>query len=461
MNRFLLPLLLMLFSVPLFCQVGINTNDPSPASVLDVNSTNGVSYGGFLPPRVNTAQRDAIAVSADDDGLMIYLIEGSERCVQIYDAVLDVWDNVYCMPVNDKPVATISYTGWTIEGQTLTASYTYSDTENDPQDVAATTANFQWVTATDVDGTNITPIAGATSSTFVVTTAQNGFFIAVQIIPEATSGMSPGNVAISDWDGPVTGNAAPEANNVVINGAFAENQTLTADFDYSDFESDAEGTHTYRWFRATDASGAGATAIPSATSITYDLDDTYMNLYIAVEVTPVASAGTLIGAPVMSAWGGPVTPPAAFASDLFISESIEGTYKVIEISNFTGTTINLENYKLKTYANGATTVNNTCTLTNVDLAHGESYVITNNMVVPNADRNYSWSFNGNDAVELTDPSNNPIDVIGEIGNNAYFNEDITLIRIPGSGPNTVFDPAEWTEVGSGSDTSNLGSHTYN
>jgi len=60
--------LLLLFSSTLYAQVGINADNsaPDPSAGLDVKFTNK----GLLPPRMNTAQRDAIATPAA--GLIIY-----------------------------------------------------------------------------------------------------------------------------------------------------------------------------------------------------------------------------------------------------------------------------------------------------------------------------------------------------------------------------------------------------
>ena len=49
-----------------FSQVGIGTTTPNPSSILDVSSTNQ----GFLPPRMTTAQRNAIVSPAE--GLIVY-----------------------------------------------------------------------------------------------------------------------------------------------------------------------------------------------------------------------------------------------------------------------------------------------------------------------------------------------------------------------------------------------------
>jgi hypothetical protein len=59
-------LILALFSVLSYAQVGINTNTPDSSSALDIESTTG----GILIPRLTETQRDAISSPAT--GLMIY-----------------------------------------------------------------------------------------------------------------------------------------------------------------------------------------------------------------------------------------------------------------------------------------------------------------------------------------------------------------------------------------------------
>ncbi len=95
-TRFLLLVSLLCLSAG-FGQVGINTTTPSPASVLDVNASNNGYFGGFMPPRVTIAERNQIATSSADDGLLVFLKDGNERCLQVYDAVMDIWENVYCI----------------------------------------------------------------------------------------------------------------------------------------------------------------------------------------------------------------------------------------------------------------------------------------------------------------------------------------------------------------------------
>ncbi len=76
-------------------QVGINTTTPSPASVLEISSTSdNISYGGFIPPRVPTvATRDLINPSSGDIGLMVF-VETTE-CLQIWNGT--TWEDLYCL----------------------------------------------------------------------------------------------------------------------------------------------------------------------------------------------------------------------------------------------------------------------------------------------------------------------------------------------------------------------------
>jgi hypothetical protein len=78
--------------------VAINTNGapPNPSAMLDVNSTRG----GFLPPRMTTAQINAIANPAT--GLMV--LNTVTNCVEYYNGVS--WQNIACpctTPAPDTP----------------------------------------------------------------------------------------------------------------------------------------------------------------------------------------------------------------------------------------------------------------------------------------------------------------------------------------------------------------------
>ena len=190
-------------------------------------------------------------------------------------------------------------------------------------------------------------------------------------------------------------------------------------------------------------------------------------------------------------------------SELFFSEYVEGwsQNKAIEVYNPTNTTVDLSNYKIERYSNGATnsSAGGITTLTGM-LASGDAFVLTNgetdtgstfgfcdpllislgDMAEPSGSYPTPMHMNGNDAMVLT-KAGAVIDVIGRVGEDpasgawtddaasgftmgTWWTMQHTLIR-----KNTVlygdnngldlFDPsAEWDSLVVGS-WNNLGSHT--
>ncbi len=154
------------------------------------------------------------------------------------------------------------------------------------------------------------------------------------------------------------------------------------------------------------------------------------------------------------------------ASDLFISEYIEGggTNKAIEIYNGTGATIDLANYSLDLYSNGSSTVSATVPLSGL-LANNEVYVIYNSTtpaIVSVGDLKNSTviNFNGDDVIVLNKNSV-LIDIIGLIPQTTSFAADVTWVRNNNiTSGNSVFTLAEWTAFAKDTYTY-LGIHTYN
>jgi len=95
------------------------------------------------------------------------------------------------------------------------------------------------------------------------------------------------------------------------------------------------------------------------------------------------------------------------ASDLFISEYIEGANynKAIEIFNGTGSSVDLSGYTLKLYSNGSTTPTQSLTLSGT-LANNDVYVLAHDsaateiLAVADTTNQTVINFNGNDAVAL-------------------------------------------------------------
>lgn len=180
---------------------------------------------------------------------------------------------------------------------------------------------------------------------------------------------------------------------------------------------------------------------------------------------------------------GAILPPQT-ASDLFISEYIEGgSYnKAIEIYNGTGVSIDLftSKYSVKLYTNGSSTAGTTLTFTETTIIASEgTYVIaypSSNITILSLANITSGvcNYNGDDAVGLY-KNDILIDLIGVIGTDpgtawtALYTEtangvagstlDRTLVRsTSASGPNVVFSWSEWNVYPIDTLTY-LGSHT--
>ena len=146
----------------------------------------------------------------------------------------------------------------------MTGHYAYSDPENDPE----LGTIKQWKDS--VSGV-VSNISGAVTNTFTLDMAQGGKYIAFFLTPKNANGT--GTATRSAWH---YVNAAPTIQNLVVKnptnpGVFAVDETIEANFTYSDLENNPEGTHIFQWYRATTSYGTGATVISGATSKQYTL----------------------------------------------------------------------------------------------------------------------------------------------------------------------------------------------
>ncbi|MBL7980741.1 MAG: lamin tail domain-containing protein [Flavobacteriales bacterium] len=208
---------------------------------------------------------------------------------------------------------------------------------------------------------------------------------------------------------------------------------------------------------------------------------------------PVATAATAVGVTGFTAnWNAVPGATGYFldvyelvptnATDLFISEYVEGSSnnKYIEIFNGTGATVDLSDYRLRLYTNGSGTASNDVQLSGT-LASGATVVYRNGAATiygGSATSNTAVGFNGDDAVALFKISSSAnVDIFGRIGEDpgaawtgtgGRTTVDATLVRNsgvlggvttnPGSGFPTL--DAEWQVFGI-DNVANLGSHTYN
>lgn len=171
--------------------------------------------------------------------------------------------------------------------------------------------------------------------------------------------------------------------------------------------------------------------------------------------------------------------PVSVATDLIISEYIEGASnnKALEIYNGTGADIDLSNYKLELYNNGLTTVGNTENLTGT-LAHGATYILYNSSAtadfkLTNGKSSGVANFNGDDTI-LLKKGDTIVDSFGQLGvdpgtnwsANGVATSEMTLVKketiVQGdTNPSDVFDPSvEWVSYPQNTATY-LGSHTMN
>ena len=169
------------------------------------------------------------------------------------------------------------------------------------------------------------------------------------------------------------------------------------------------------------------------------------------------------------------------ATDLIISEYVEGSSnnKYIEVYNGTASSINLTNYQLQLFANGAAAATTTVTLSG-SLASGATIVYKNSGATiygGAATVNTAVAFNGDDAIALFKISTSSfVDIVGNIGcdpgtawtSGAFTTLDKTIVRNASVCSGVTVDPTtvctfptlstEWTQ--SNVDiVSNLGSHT--
>lgn len=178
---------------------------------------------------------------------------------------------------------------------------------------------------------------------------------------------------------------------------------------------------------------------------------------------------TLIASLLMPAY--PATTAAATtSSDLLISEYVEGSSfnKALELYNGSGESLNLSEYTLELYANGATVATGTLELSGT-LASKDTYVLYHRDAVAdikskgNLENVSVINFNGDDAIVLK-KSGEVIDSFGQVGERINWGTDVTLVRKAtvssgDSNPNDAFNRDEEWIVCPKDTFTYLGSHT--
>ncbi len=190
-------------------------------------------------------------------------------------------------PANTKPSATgVNITGTPVQvGTTLTATFTYSDPDGDAQGAT----QYRWFRDGDV-------VAGETSSTYLLTSADGGATMGVEITPVSATGFpNTGDPVTFTMSSTVSDPAGtkPVASNVCIDGKRMVDSVLTGRYTYT-YASKPEGVSTFKWYR-------GSSVIPGETSINYTMKSIDLDSSIVFEVTPKSSNSTpKVGDPVRS-----------------------------------------------------------------------------------------------------------------------------------------------------------------
>ena len=153
-------------------------------------------------------------------------------------------------------------------------------------------------------------------------------------------------------------------------------------------------------------------------------------------------------------------------STLIISEYVEGSSfnKYIELYNPTAETLDLSEYTLELYSNGATQVSYSTTLEGM-LNSGSVIVLGNSqgtIFEEDLTKNSVINFNGDDVIVLRH-NGTIIDSIGQIGTTTDYVKDMTIVRKSGvtsgdTDPFDVYDLSEWDQYPIDTATY-LGSHT--
>lgn len=323
--------------------------------------------------------------------------------------------------LNEKPVASavvISTNRYL--GQTITATYQYSDLENNSEGIST----FKWYRADNIGGPD-TEIAGANTVSYKITSDDLNRYLSFEVVPVAVAGASPGDPARSERL-PVL-NEAPKAENVDFSGNMYLSQQLTGSYTYFDLESDGQGTSTFKWFRADDINGPDV-EILNATQLTYTLTSNDLNKFISFEVTPISATGTAQGTSVRSARKAvlneaPKANSVTFSGNMYRGQLLTGnyTYSDLESDGQGGTTFQWyraenENGPDVDITNATTS---TYTLTLDDLGKYISFSVTPRAITGTQTGSTSYSSR---ALVLNEK---PKAVSVYISGNMYLNQDIS------------------------------------
>ncbi|MCV6637162.1 Calx-beta domain-containing protein [Candidatus Albibeggiatoa sp. nov. NOAA] len=175
-------------------EVGTITLDGSP---IGANNFTAIGDTGYSVANLSLAEGSHTTSSKLGHGI---LVMGFNQ----YDSYLYAGGSQFggLIDNNDPPIASdVKVAGVTVVDETLTASYTYSDTEDDLEGDTA----IQWLRADDVNGLNKTVISGATDKIYTPKSVDLEKFIGFEVTPVAQTGTTIGKPVESQFVGPVIG----------------------------------------------------------------------------------------------------------------------------------------------------------------------------------------------------------------------------------------------------------------
>ncbi len=253
----------------------IGNFDVKTGSISPKFSKTGIWYDYFSGTEINVTDVDT----------SIQLAPGEYH---IYTTKQLTTPNVISAPV----ASNVHITGTAKENETLTASYSYSDANDD----AEGTSVYRWYRADNVNGTNEIGITGATNITYIPGADDRNKFIRFSITPVAQTGeLLQGDITYSSYTSKIVSLVNPPvASNLAINGELIQDAVITASYTYSDNEGDTEGNSIIQWYLADDQSGTNEIAISGANTLEYTISRQDVGRYLRFAVTPIALSGELL-----------------------------------------------------------------------------------------------------------------------------------------------------------------------
>ena len=251
-----------------------------------IKGDQGLDLWNGSPPSGAEGQYSPIfAFSEPEEQKLLFALAIDGTVSQFY--LTNTYDNFWTDPglnyyayayLADTGDATYSISGTTAPGNVLTAAVSSDDPDGN-----GTVSSFTWQSSSD--GSTWTDISGASSSSFTVTSAEEGKYVRVIIVYTDRSSTSEtvtaSSVTISHVD---DGDAV-----FAISGSTSAGKVLTTSLSSSD--PDGDGTFSYVWQSSID--GTTWSDISGATSSTYTLTEEEEGKYVRVTIVYTDGSSTL------------------------------------------------------------------------------------------------------------------------------------------------------------------------